>query len=59
MIRKSLQAEIIDFENDPNGRYNLVNVLIENNMYTLANIYANNDLKTRNIFFSQISCEKH
>ena len=53
-IEHKLNAEIIDIFSDPDGRYILINIEIEKNIFSILNIYAPNDLRLRNVFFKLI-----
>lgn len=54
-IHKSLNYELIDTYSNVDGRYILLNIRLENNVYTLTNMYANNYKNTRNNFYSNLS----
>ena len=54
-ITKKLSYEVIDFHTDPLGRFIILNISIDDTIYTLINIYANNDKVSRNIFFQSIN----
>jgi hypothetical protein len=49
-INKSIHFDIIDTLKDTYGRYLLLNITLDNNVYTILNIYAHNELSKRNIF---------
>ena len=51
LFEKSLSTEVIDFKTDQCGRYILINLELDKNIFTLLNIYAPNDLRLRNILF--------
>ena len=52
-IKKDLPVQILNYENSGDGRYIYVNIELDDTYYTLANIYAPNDTKLRNIFFKK------
>lgn len=54
LVNKKFNCDIINFSLDRNGRYVLLNILVDNKTYTLVNLYANNDKKNRNDFFQNI-----
>ena len=54
LIAHSLNCEIIDFHKDKNGRYLLLNIEFDTNVYSILNIYAPNDQRLRNTFFKDI-----
>ena len=54
-IRNSVNHVLLSQYNDQNGRYNLINIEIKNNTYTLLNIYAFNNKKDRHTYFSEIT----
>lgn len=54
-INKSIHFDIIDTLKDTYGRYLLLNITLDNNVYTILNIYAHNELSKRNIFFHDLS----
>lgn len=51
MISKKSPISIIDSKSDNEGRYVMLNLELEDNFYTLLNLYAPNDEKNRNVFF--------
>lgn len=53
-LTKNLEYEIIDVHRDNDGRLLLVNLKINDNVYTIINIYAPNDKNRRNIFFKNL-----
>lgn len=53
-INKSLTYELINAYSNADGRYILLNISIENNVYTVTNVYANNDKNARNNFYSKL-----
>lgn len=46
---------MIDSEVCKEGRFVFMNILVDNNTYTLVNVYANNDKNNRNNFFQNIN----
>ena len=54
LIEKKLDAEVIDFKSDQNGRYVLINLDLGKNAFSMINLYAPNELKLRNVFFTSI-----
>lgn len=55
LINKSIHFDIIDTLKDTHGRYLLLNIAIDNNVFTILNIYAHNELSKRNNFFNDLS----
>ena len=55
LIHSSVKFDVIDIHSDTVGRYILLNITIDNNTYTLLNIYAYNDACSRNNFFQKTS----
>ena len=53
-IKKNVEFKLIDEYKDNEGRLLLINVEINNAIYTIINIYAPNNMKKRNIFFKQV-----
>ena len=51
LINKNLDCNIVSSKSDNDGRIVLVNLVINNNEYTLVNVYAPNTASER-IFFS-------
>ena len=54
-INKRLSYTTIDSHVDTLGRYILLNLLIDDTIYSLLNIYAYNDKISRNLFFNSIN----
>ena len=50
-IKDNLNCKLLDSFNDNDGRLLIVNVEIDDNLYTLVNIYAPNTPQNRNAFF--------
>ena len=50
-IKSRLNFKIIDQYKDSEGRFILVNIEIDDNIYTLVNLYAPNNCKIRNTVF--------
>ena len=55
LIKKQFQCQVINTHSSDAGRYIFMDIECENNTYSLLNIYAPNDKKCRNAFFTQIS----
>ena len=55
LFRKGLKVEIINVENREDGRGQLINAVINDNLITFINIYGPNKEQDRNIFFYNIS----
>jgi exonuclease III len=53
-IKKNIEFKLIDEYKDNEGRLLLINVEINNAIYSIINIYAPNNMKKRNTFFKQI-----
>ena len=53
--KKGLKYTIIDVHNDNDGRILLINLEIDENIFTLMNLYANNVEKNRNAFFKKVN----
>ena len=53
-IKKNVEFKLIDEYKDNEGRLLLINVEINNVIYTIINIYAPNNMKKRNTFFKQV-----
>ena len=53
-VKKGHNFKIVDSHNDSEGRFLLINVEINESMFTLVNIYAPNNSKARNIFFKYV-----
>lgn len=53
-IDKKINPEIINTHKDREGRLLLINVKINDNIYTIVNVYAPNDRKQRNTFYKQV-----
>ena len=53
-IKKNVQFKLIDEYKDNEGRLLLINVEINNAIYTIINIYAPNNMNKRNTFFKQV-----
>jgi exonuclease III len=53
-IKKKVEFKLIDEYKDNEGRLLLINVEINNAIYTIINIYAPNNMKKRNSFFKQV-----
>ena len=54
MIKKNHNFSIIDQYEDTEGRILILNIDLENKIYTLVNIYAPNKVSERNSFFQKI-----
>ena len=50
LINKSLNFKVIDKVQDRNGRYILLNIEMQNNLFSLLNTYAPNDKRARDSF---------
>ena len=55
LIKNNFQHEIIDSFSDNEGRFIIVNIKIQDNVYTICNIYAPNNNHARNSFFKNVS----
>ena len=55
LIHTSVSHNILSVHCDTGGRFILVNIEIDNNCYSLTNIYAPNNPNERNSFFKSIS----
>ena len=55
LIKNSLNFKIIDETTDTDGRFILLNVNIDETIYSLVCVYAPNDRKTRNSYFKSKS----
>ena len=55
LFRKQLPIEILNIHRSRDGRRLLVNIRYEENVFTLVNIYAPNQIKERCDFFKRIS----
>lgn len=55
LTNKSLSYEILDFTSDTLGRYIILNISIDETIYSLINIYAYNDKVSRNNFYQNIN----
>lgn len=53
-IKKNVEFKLIDEYKDNEGRLLLINVEINNAIYTIINIYAPNNMNKRNTFFKQV-----
>ena len=53
-IKKNVEFKLIDEYKDNEGRLLLINVEINNVIYTIRNIYAPNNMNKRNTFFKQV-----
>jgi exonuclease III len=53
-IKKNVEFKLIDEYKDNEGRLLLINVEINNDIYTIINIYAPNNMNKRNTFFKQV-----
>ena len=53
-IKKNVEFKLIDEYKDNEGRLLLINVEINNAIYTIINIYAPNNTNKRNTFFKQV-----
>ena len=51
LIHTSVSHNILSVHCDTGGRFILVNIEIDNNCYSLTNIYAPNNPNERNSFF--------
>ena len=51
MDKKNVEFKLIDEYKDNEGRLLLINVEINNVIYTIINVYAPNSMKKRNTFF--------
>ena len=54
-MKKSLDFKIIDFYKDDTGRSLLINIEIQNLIFTLVTVYAPNDKPNRNTYFKSIN----
>lgn len=54
-ISKTLRYDLIECVTDMNGRYLLLDISLDNSIYCLINVYANNDKCTRNTFFENLN----
>ena len=54
MDKKECRVQINWWKKDNEGRLLLINVEINNVIYTIINIYAPNSMKKRNTFFKQV-----
>lgn len=54
LIHKQLNCDIIEEQRDSHGRILLLNVEIENNIYSLVNVYAPNNGTERNAFYRHL-----
>ena len=55
VINKSLNYEIMDKFTDEDGRMILINIQIENTVFSMVSIYAPNCRTLRNVFFKNVS----
>lgn len=55
LINKNFPCNILETHKDSNGRILLLNIEIENNIFTFVNLYAPNIEKERNIFFKNVN----
>ena len=53
-LKQHLDIKIIDHQKDTEGRLLLLNIEINDNVYTLVNVYAPNIPKNRNTFFKTV-----
>ena len=53
-ISRNINYEIIDTHNDKDGRILLINIKINDNIYTIVNIYAPNDRKRREKYYKDL-----
>ena len=53
-INNDLECKFINIFKDQEGRLLLINIEIEDSIYTLVNVYAPNIPKNRNIFFKKV-----
>jgi exonuclease III len=53
-IKKNVEFKLIDEYKYNEGRMLLINVEINNAVYTIINIYAPNNMNKRNTFFKQV-----
>ena len=53
-IKKNVEFKLIDEYKDNEGRLLLINVEINNAIYTIINIYTPNNMNKRNTFFKQV-----
>ena len=54
-IHKSIDFKIINSIEDENGRFILLNLEVSDNQFTLINIYANNEMKYRNLLIKRLT----
>ena len=54
-LKHSLNYKIIDNYKDNEGRILLINIELDDNIFTFVNIYAPNNVKARNTFFRERS----
>lgn len=55
LLNKTLNYKILSSHSDKNGRIILINLELNNNEYTLVNIYAPNAVKDRIVFFQTLT----
>jgi hypothetical protein len=58
-IKKELKYTIIDVHNDNDGRILLINIEIDENIFTLVNLYANNVEQWVYVFLLEFSNYLH
>lgn len=54
-IKKCLNVKIINEKKDEDGRFLLLNIELDNTVFTLVCIYAPNDRKQRNAYFKRVN----
>lgn len=54
LISKTLNHKVIDTLDDHNGRYVLINIEIQNDIYSLLDIYSPNEKTLRSAFFTKL-----
>ena len=54
MLSKDFNCNVISSHSDHHGRLILLNIEINEHVYTLVNLYAPNDIQERIVFFRQI-----
>ena len=55
LIKENINHKIINEIKDEEGRFILINVELDNNIFTLVNVYAPNIQRNRNSFFKKIN----
>ena len=56
MLSKNFNGNVISSHSDHHGRLILLNIEINEQVYTLVNVYTPNDIHERIVFFRQIMC---